>query len=176
MAYKRTYLRFADIKPDANGKVHFIVPMRTYVQNDAESIVAGPGAHIAGMQTPALYQVHAFEPADCPFCDSADAHVSSASAQALRSVSPESAERLRELAGIAAELDEVTRQRDKIVERRNALLRDLYPTVGQTTLARVVALTHGAVYKIVRHDSNRTVTDTTGVSAHEPNRRTSGTP
>ena len=182
MTYKprnvRKVIRVADIPTDDQKRVHFIVPARSFVVDTNNADLAGPGMHLAGVSGLSKIDVRAYAPADCPLCESVtEATTASAIAQGLRDISPANALRLGRLASIVHDLAELDRQREELISRRDDLVRSLWPAVGATTLARVVALTGGAVYKIVHRDSNRAVTVSEGTPAHEPNtRRSRGTP
>jgi len=82
--------------------------------------------------------------------------------------------RVGDLRRVVRKLDELDRRRAMLLDERDALLVELLQdpdAPGATTLARVVALTTTAVYKIVRRDGNRAVTLSQGGTAHEHSRR-----
>jgi hypothetical protein len=85
-------------------------------------------------------------------------------------------DQLAELARVADALAELDRERATLIRERDALLSTLIRSgVGAPTLSRSVALTTQAIYKIVHRDSNRTVTEREGTTAHEPIGRANGT-
>jgi hypothetical protein len=88
----------------------------------------------------------------------------------------ERTDELASLARVADALAELDTQRAALIRERDALLSTLIRSgVGAPTLSRSVALTTQAIYKIVHRDSNRTVTEREGTTAHEPIGRASST-